>query len=58
MKDLQVRVYLSSQADRPVFERILSLSNSVSVPYSLLEESLRFMFGVKSVVCFNVGCTM
>lgn len=54
MKDLQVKVFLTGSSDRPVFERIVSLSHSTVVPYSQLEDSLRFMFGLKCVVSFNI----
>ena len=55
MVSLQIKVFLSSLADKPVFERILSLPSTVNVPYSQLESSLRFLFGLKCLVSFNVS---
>ena len=56
MQTLRILVYLndmSKQADKPVFERILSLVDCVAIDYSRTLETLRFLFGEKCVVVFE-----
>ena len=55
MKDLQVKVFVSPQADRPVFERLVSIPHGMVIPFSSLEDSLRFLFGLKCVVQFSMS---
>lgn len=55
MKDLQIKVFLSPCADKHVFERIVSVPNGMVIPFSVLEDSLRFLFGLKCVVSFRLS---
>lgn len=55
MKDLQIKVFISPQAVRPVFERIVSVPHAMVVPFSVLEDSFRFLFGLKCLVSFNIS---
>lgn len=48
---LQIKVFLTVDAAKPCFERILTIDDaSIDVPYTQLVSSLRFLFGNKCVV--------
>lgn len=55
MKDLQIKVFLSPRADKHVFERIVSVPNGMVIPFSILEDSFRLLFGLKCLVQFNIN---
>lgn len=57
MAELQIQVFLSREAKatgKKVFERIVELHSSVSVDYENVVKVMRFLFGSKSIVSFNI----
>ena len=53
---LQIKVFLNDVSFRTgteVFERIIDIDISLSIPYESLVKSLRFMFGNNCIVSFN-----
>ena len=57
MSDLQIQVFLTNEcknAGKKVFERIVNISDSVAVDFSGLVRILRFLFGQKAIVSFNI----
>ena len=54
---LQIKVYAGLSAleqNSRLFERILEVNESISIPYELIVNSLKFMFGSSCIVCINV----
>ena len=54
---LQIKVFLndvSFSTGTNVFERIIDVDASVSIPYESLVKSLRFMFGNNCIISFNL----
>jgi len=54
---LQIMIFLNDTSFRngsEVFERIIDVDNSLSIPYESLVTSLRFMFGFNSIISFNL----
>lgn len=57
MSDLQVQVFLSHEAKnegRKMFERIVNVSDSISVDFVCIIKALRFLYGSKAIVSFNL----
>lgn len=57
MADLQIQVFLTHEcmsAGRRVFERIVNINDSVAVDFSGVVRVLRFLFGQKAIVSFNI----
>lgn len=57
MAELQIQVFLTHEcmsAGKRVFERIVSLNDSVAVDFSGVVRVLRFLFGQKAIVSFNI----
>lgn len=57
MSDLQIQVFLTQEcknAGKKVFERIVNISDSVAVDFGGLVRILRFLFGQKAIVSFNI----
>lgn len=57
MSSLQIQVYLNHDAKaagKRLFERIVEFSDAVSIDYSSIIKVLRFFFGQKSIVSFNI----
>lgn len=57
MADLQIQVFLTHEcmsAGKRVFERIVSLNDSVAVDFGGIVKVLRFLFGQKAIVSFNI----
>ena len=57
MSILQIQVYLNHDAKaagKRLFERIVEFSDAVSIDYSSIIKVLRFFFGPKSIVSFNI----
>lgn len=57
MTEVQVQVFLTHEcmsAGKRVFERIVSLNDSVAVDFSGVVRVLRFLFGQKAIVSFNI----
>ncbi len=57
MSDLQIQVFLTHEcknAGKKVFERIVNISDSVAVDFSGIVRILRFLFGQKAIVSFNI----
>lgn len=57
MSSLQIQVYLNHDAKaagKRLFERIVEFSDAVSIDCSSIIKVLRFFFGPKSIVSFNI----
>lgn len=57
MSDLQIQVFLTHEcksAGKKVFERVVSISDSVAVDFGGVVRVLRFLFGQKAIVSFNI----
>lgn len=57
MSSLQIQVFLNQDAKaagKRIFERVVDFSDAVSVDYSSIIKVLRFFFGTKSIVSFNI----
>ena len=57
MSNLQIQVYLNHEAlaaGKRLFERVVEFSDSVSIDYANIIKVLRFFFGQKSIVSFNI----
>lgn len=57
MADLQIQVFLSHEcknAGKKIFERVVSINDSVAVDFSGVVRVLRFLFGQKAIVSFNI----
>lgn len=57
MAEVQIQVFLSREAKatgKKVFERIVELHNSVAIDYESVVKVMRFLFGNKSIVSFNI----
>lgn len=57
MSDLQIQVFLTHEcmsAGKRVFERVVNISDSVAVDFSGIVRVLRFLFGQKAIVSFNI----
>lgn len=47
---LRIQVFIKQDSPRPVFERVLYLHPDISVKYTELMNSFRFLFGSECVV--------
>lgn len=57
MRQLQIMVFNNMDArtnNRPVFERIIDINESLSVPYDSLVGDLKFLFGSAVIIQFAV----
>lgn len=57
MSNLQIQVYLNHEAKaagKRLFERVVEFSDAVSIDYANIIKVLRFFFGQKSIVSFNI----
>lgn len=57
MADLQIQVFLTHEcksAGKKIFERVVSMNDSVAVDFSGIVKVLRFLFGQKTIVSFNI----
>lgn len=57
MRQLQIMVFNSMDArtsNRPVFERIIDINESLTVPYDSLVSDLKFLFGSSVIIQFAV----
>lgn len=57
MSSLQIQVYLNHDAKatgKRLFERVIEFSDSVVIDFSSIIKVLRFFFGPKSIVSFNI----
>lgn len=57
MSDLQILVFLNhdcKNAGKKIFERVINISDSVAVDFSGIVRILRFLFGQKAIVSFNI----
>lgn len=57
MVNLRVLVFLNADcktANKRLFERLISVPDGLSIDYSGLVSSLRFLFGSQSIVVFEV----
>lgn len=57
MADLQIQVFLTHEcksAEKKIFERVVSMNDSVAVDFSGIVKVLRFLFGQKAIVSFNI----
>lgn len=57
MSSLQIQVFLNHNAKaagKRLFERVVEFSDAVSIDYSSIIKVLRFFYGPKSIVSFNI----
>lgn len=57
MADSQIQVFLTHEcksAGKKIFERVVSMNDSVAVDFSGIVKVLRFLFGQKAIVSFNI----
>lgn len=57
MAEVQIKVFLTHEcmsAGKKVFERVVSISDSVAVDFVGIVRVLRFLFGQKAIVSFNI----
>lgn len=57
MADVQIKVFLTHEcksAGKKIFERVVSMNDSVAVDFSGIVKVLRFLFGQKAIVSFNI----
>lgn len=57
MSSLQIQVYLNHDAKaagKRLFERVVDFSDSVVIDFHNIIKVLRFFFGSKSIVTFNI----
>lgn len=57
MADLQIQVFLTHEcksAGKKIFERVVSINDSVAVDFSGVVRVLRILFGHKAIVSFNI----
>lgn len=57
MSSLQIQVFMNHDAKssgKRIFERVVEFSDAVSIDYSNIIKVLRFFFGQKSIVSFNI----
>lgn len=57
MADLQIQVFLTHEcmsAGKKIFERIVSMNDSVAVDFVSIVRDLRFLFEQKAIVSFNI----
>ena len=55
--EIQIQVFSNVDAlqnRKVLFERIVSVHDSISVPYQSLIDDLKFLFGSSVVVTFNI----
>ena len=55
--EIQIQVFSNIdalQSRKVLFERIISVHDSISIPYQSLVDDLKFLFGSTVVVTFNV----
>lgn len=53
MRQLQIMVFNNMDArtsNRPVFERIIDINESLTVPYDSLVSDLKFLFGASVII--------
>lgn len=51
---MEIKVFLTRKADKPVFCRIIEYNDSIRIDFQKLIEVLKILFGSECVVCFNV----
>lgn len=57
MADLQIQVFLTHEcmsAGKKIFERVVSLNDSVAVDFAGIVRDLRFLFAQRAIVSFNI----
>lgn len=57
MADLQIQVFLTHEcmsAGKKIFERVVSMNDSVAIDFAGIVRNLRFLFGQKAIVSFNI----
>lgn len=57
MADIQIQVFLAHEcksAGKKIFERVVSMSDSVAIDFAGIVRDLRFLFGQKAIVSFNI----
>lgn len=57
MADVQIQVFLTHEcisAGKKIFERVVSMNDSVAVNFVVIVRVLRFLFGQKAIVSFNI----
>lgn len=57
MSSLQIQVFMNHEAKaagKRLFERVVEFSDSVIIDYANIIKVLRFFFGQKSIVSFNI----
>lgn len=58
MFTVRIQVFFSreeAKASRPVFERILTLPDSIAFPFLKVVEVLKFLFGNSVVIIFEIS---
>lgn len=51
---IQVKVFLTSDAHKPVFERIFGYNRAMSVDFGQIDSVMRILFGRSCVVTFKI----
>ena len=57
MADMQIQVFLTHEcksARKKIFERVVLFSDSVAIDFADIVRDLRFLFGQKAIVSFNI----
>lgn len=57
MADVQIQVFLTHEcmsAGKKIYERVVLISDSVAVNFVVIVRVLRFLFGQKAIVSFNI----
>lgn len=53
MENIRICVFICADSSKPILERIIPVSASVSIPYSSLIDDFRFLFGKNCCVTFE-----
>jgi hypothetical protein len=55
MVTLRIKVYLNSQADKPLYVRCVEVPDTIRIPYESLVSDLKFLYGASSVIDFELS---
>lgn len=51
---IRVRVFMTKDSPKPILERLVCVDTAISVPFSSVVSSLRWLYGNKCLVKFEV----
>ena len=57
MSSLQIQVFMNESAlatGKRIFERVITVDDSIAIDYTQIIKVLRFMFGAQVIINFNI----